>query len=671
MKKRYLSLAITLCLAASSFSSVVSAKPNGIPANEKTRVIDNLKKNNGGNFKIDMHENQGLQVFLSGKLSEKKSINGDNAKAFLEENKALFGLHDFGNNFKVVSVTTDALGFTQVKLNQLIAGSPVRGRDIIVQFDKNGYVSSITGSFENKVKDVTKKGNKDVSENQAIDIAKKEFKFNSLRKAPKVEKQVIVKDDTAYEVYNVNIQFNDPEITNYDVLVDTSTGNIIDKINNIQYDGAVTGSGTDVNGRTKPLNLYLSSGSYQMKDTTKAMTGQILTYTAKNQQVEPGTLVANTSSTFNTESLKAPVSAHYNAGIVYDFYKNLFGRNSIDNNGMSIISTTHYDNAYNNAFWDGSQMVYGDGDGSTFTYLSGDLDVVAHELTHGVTSYSANLNYSNQSGALNESMSDVLGVLCETYDKYNVKGGGTWSFNSADWVVGDEVYTPGTSGDALRSLANPKLYSQPDNMSGYVNTTSDNGGVHTNSGIPNKAAYLIASTIGNEKTSRIYYRGLTTYMTSTTDFLGARNALVKAATDLYGASSAEVTAVNNAFDTVGVKSSSTTDPYEPNDSLSQAYAITSGTTYSSYISSSSDVDCYKLTGRSGYTISASLTNLPKDYDFYLYNSSGNLVASSENGSTTSESISYKATYSGTYYLVVEGYNGAYSTATKYNLRATF
>lgn len=187
-----------------------------------------------------------------------------------------------------------------------------------------------------------------------------------------------------------------------------------------------------------------------MKDTTKAMTGQIITYTAKNAQTQPGTLITSTS---NTITDRAAVSAHYYAGVVYDFYKNLFNRNSIDNNGMSIISTVHYGSGYNNAFWDGTQMVYGDGDGSQFTYLSGDLDVVGHEMTHGVVSSTANLNYQNQSGALNESLSDIFGVLIETYDKYNVKSGGTWTFNSNDWIVGNEVYTPGTSRGCFKKFS--------------------------------------------------------------------------------------------------------------------------------------------------------------------------------------------------------------------------
>jgi len=670
VKKRTLSIIISLVMVTSCMTSVSAKEKNASLENgAKAKIIEKMKDKSGDKLKMSFHENKGLNIFISGKISDKVNVNNNDIVNYLEQNKELFGLTNTTENFKISKVEKDELGYTKVKINQLIKGEQVKGKELVVHVDKDGIISNITGNIENKIKDTKVLGNTKITEKEAVKLAEKELKFKELRTAPKVEKQVIIKDDTAYEVYNVNIQYNEPEIGNWNIYVEANSGKIIDKEDNIRYDGASTGSGVAVDGTTKPLNLYLSSGTYQMKDTTKPMSGQINTYTAGNKQVEPGTLVTNTSSTFNTTVLKASVSAHYYAGVVYDFYKNLFNRNSIDNNGMSIISTTHYGSAYNNAFWDGTQMVYGDGDGSQFTYLSGDLDVVAHELTHGVTSYTANLNYSNQSGALNESMSDVLGVLVNTYDKYNVKGGGTWTFNSSDWVVGDAVYTPGTPGDALRSLANPTLYSQPDNMSKYVNTTSDNGGVHTNSGIPNKAAFLVAQSIGCEKTARIYYRALTNYMTANTDFLGARNAVAQAAADLYGASGTEVTAVSNAFNTVGVVSVS--DSYEPNNTLSQAYAVTSGTTYSSYISSSSDIDYYKLSTSNGRKITISLTTLPKDYDLYLYDSSGNLLASSENGSTTAESISFTAYYTGTYYILVEGYSGAYSTTTKYSLKATY
>jgi Zn-dependent metalloprotease len=555
MNKKILSIVISFALTLSFIPNVASATT--VEEDSKEQILQKFEGLNANKLKYDIDSSKG-KVFLSGDLSSKVIANDDDALNFIDENKALFNLDTVDGKLKVKKSEKDSLGFTHVTMGQYIDDLPVKDKAIILHYDKNGQATNVTGNVENKISSISTLGDKAITEADAVEIAEKEFTYTELAYEPKVETIAYVKDGQAYKTYKVNIKSTEPEIKNYDVYVEASSGTIIKKEDKIRYDGATTGTGIAVDGSTKSLNVYLSSGQYQLKDTTKATSGsQILTYTANSKQVEPGTLITNSSNTFNSTSLKAGVSAHYFAGIVYDFYKNLFGRSSLDDNGMNLVSTVHYGSRYNNAFWDGSQMVYGDGDGSTFTYLSGDLDVVGHEMTHGITERTANLEYQDQSGALNESMSDVLGVLIQTYDRYNVENGGTWSFKPADWVVGDDVYTPNTPGDALRSLANPTLYDQPDNMSNYVNTSDDNGGVHTNSGIPNKAAYLVAQSIGNEKTAQIYYRGLTKYMTSTTNFLGARNALVQAATDLYGASSAEVAAVNSGYSAVGVGSSST------------------------------------------------------------------------------------------------------------------
>lgn len=669
MNKKILSIALTLGLVMFSGTNGMAAPAkSSYTPNLKEQILEVMDKLSGEKLKAYFNEAEG-KVFLSGNLNSKKITDVNDVLNFIAENKAIFNLNDLTDNYKIVKVQKDNIGYTHVSMAQLIDGLPIKDKQIMIHYDKDGTIKNVTAEVEKNITTISALGNTQLSQEDAVSIAEKEFTFTKLANEPKVETLAYIKDGKAYKAYKVNIKFYEPEITNCDVYVEATSGTILEKQDKIRYDGPVTGSGTAVDGTTKPLNLYLSGSTYQMKDTTKPMTGQIITYTANNAQTQPGSIVTNTTNTFNTESYKAAVSAHYYAGVVYDFYKNLFSRNSLDNAGMGIISTVHYSRSYNNAFWDGSQMVYGDGDGSLFTYLSGDLDVVGHEMTHGVTENTANLNYYYQSGALNESISDILGVLIETYDKYDVKDGGTWAFNSADWVVGDDIYTPGTPGDALRSLANPTLYNQPDNMSNYYNTSSDNGGVHTNSGIPNKAGYLIAQSIGCAETAQIYYRALTNYMTTTTDFQGARTALIQAATDLYGASSQEVTAIGNAYDAVGVgESTPTNDPYEPNDTRSQAYAINKGTTYNGYIGSTSDVDYFKFNQSSTGYIQVSLANLPYDYDLYLYNSSGTLVARSENSGTSSESISYNARKTGTYYVKVIGYNSAYSTSTAYALK---
>ncbi|MBL4931964.1 M4 family metallopeptidase [Clostridium paridis] len=665
MKKKILSFLLSI--------TVICSVPISISAKEVTtttnlgEVQTSFKLANGKEGSIRLNRKNG-QVFLSGKLSDKQVPGEKSALKFLDDNKALLGIDSTSNDLKIADINKDKNGDTYVKFAQIINGVKVNNSIINVHFDKDGVISSINGKLQ-KNKTITTLGSKKVSEGDAIEVAKKQYKFKSLRNTPSAEKLIITKDDKNYEVYKVNISYKEPTIGNYDVYIEANSGQVIQSDNNIRYDGPVTGSGIDVLGKTKSLNLYQSGTSYQMKDITKSSTSEISTYSLNNGTTT-GTLVSNSTNYFGTEPYKASVSAEYNASKVIDFYKNLFIRNSLDNKGMAIESYTHYGTQYNNAFWDGYEMVYGDGDGTTFTYLSGDLDVVGHEMTHGVISNTANLSYHNQSGALNESLADTFGVLISTYDKYNVAAGGTWAFNSSDWVVGDDIYTPNIPGDALRSLSNPTKYGQPDNMSNYKSYSDteagDWGGVHTNSGIPNKAAYLIAQSIGMEKTARIYYRAITSYMNADTDFAQEKNSLIQAATDLYGANSGEISAINSAFSAIGIGTVTVDDPYEPNDSIVTAYPINMGTSYNSYISTSSDEDYYKFNVNTVGNIRISMANLPQDYDLELYDANGSLVGYSTGSGTANEVINYNATNTGTYYIHVYSYSG-YSTSQKYSL----
>ncbi|MFR1709040.1 MAG: M4 family metallopeptidase [Clostridium sp.] len=554
MKKRLISILATLALVSTFTFYPGTAQGLENQGKSKSDILKEFKQLNSGKEKIYLDSEDGSQLFISGTLSETVNSSTTSVINFLNENIALFDINNPKNNFTVISSEQDDLGFTHVKLQQTFDGKNVYGRTITAHFDKYGVITGLTGTLENRISSITKKNNNPITADKAIEIAKSSKEFTELTEEVKTENYIYFDDKNAYEVYKINLAYDLPEIESWEIFVDVYSGDIIASNSLIREVGPVTGTGIAVNGTTRELNLYQSSAnSYQLKDTTKPMTGTINTYTANYRNTTTGTLMTSSSKTISD---KAAVSAHSYAEVVYDFYKNLFNRNSLDNKGMSIDSVIHYGSRYNNAFWNGYKMIYGDGDGSYFTSLSGDLDVVAHEMTHGVTSKTSNLNYENQPGALNESMSDVLGVLVQTYDKYNVSNGGQWTFNSADWVVGDEIYTPGIAGDALRSLANPTLYDQPAHMNNYKNLpnteSGDWGGVHTNSGIPNKAAYLLAQNIGCEKTARIYYRALTVYFNSTTNFSQARLGLIQAAKDLYGTNSTEAQAVSNAFSSVGI-----------------------------------------------------------------------------------------------------------------------
>jgi len=255
---------------------------------------------------------------------------------------------------------------------------------------------------------------------------------------------------------------------------------------------------------------------------------------------------------------KAVNEAFDGAGATYDFYKKVLGRNSVDGHDMELISSVHFGVDFDNAFWQGSQMVYGDGSGRFLAKgsLTSDVSVIAHELTHGVTQFSAALIYSKQSGALNESFSDVFGSLVKQYVKQQ-------KADEADWLIGEGILGPSMEGKALRSMKDPgtafKFDDQPSTMDGYQDLPDDNdpnndrGGVHLNSGIPNKAFYLAATKLGGsawEKAGPIWYNALTTKLQESAQFVDAAQATVAAAAELYDP--AAETAVREAWEEVGV-----------------------------------------------------------------------------------------------------------------------
>jgi Zn-dependent metalloprotease len=314
--------------------------------------------------------------------------------------------------------------------------------------------------------------------------------------------------------------------------------------------------------REKRQGFALTTTRIPLQDRAAvAAVKQRAVYTANTDTTLPGTLVRSEGS--------APVSdvavneAYDGSGATFDLYDNIYGRNSIDGNGLKLISTVHYDKNYDNAFWDGEQMVYGDGDENLpvsqrlFNRFTICLDVIGHELTHGVTQYEANLTYANQPGALNEAVSDIFGSLVKQY-----KLGQTAT--QADWIIGEGLFTSNVNGVGIRSMKAPgTAYDdpvlgkdpQPANMKDYVNTSQDNGGVHINSGIVNHAFYLMAVEIGGfawEKAGRIWYKALTEKMKSNSNFQDAADLTFASAGELFGTDSAEQNAVANGWSQVGI-----------------------------------------------------------------------------------------------------------------------
>jgi Zn-dependent metalloprotease len=278
-------------------------------------------------------------------------------------------------------------------------------------------------------------------------------------------------------------------------------------------------------------------------------------YDAQTGQQLPGVLVRSEG---DPPSSDPAVNEAYDAtGATYDLYHDIFDRNSVDDKGLRLDSTVHYGVKYDNAFWNGDQMVYGDGNGEIFQRFTKSIDVIAHELTHGVTQYEANLIYFGEPGALNESMSDVFGCLV----KQKVKN---QTADQADWIIGEGLFTPKVKGVGIRSMKAPgTAYDdpvlgkdpQPDHMKKIYIGFKDNGGVHINSGIPNRAFYLAAMEIGGyawEKAGKIWYRSLCDRLRRRSTFQSAAKMTMQVAGELYGEGGKEQKAVANAWRGVGV-----------------------------------------------------------------------------------------------------------------------
>jgi Zn-dependent metalloprotease len=398
-------------------------------------------------------------------------------------------------------------------------------------------------------------------------------------------KEHIVHNRTGGSQDNVTGQFDLSEVFKGEEAKGTWTISVSDKARLDQ--GTLKSWGLSIDGHkpgepepTPGNDNSLYAGTVEVGGTTNADGTQTMLDTTRGQGVETRDANNRSRPTGSTE-LKdndgawnqtgdsprqtGAVDAQYGAQMTYDFYKNILGRDSIDGKGEKLKNNVHVGNNYVNAFWDGTQMSYGDGDGRRATHLT-TLDIAGHEITHGLTERTAGLIYRNQSGGINESMSDIMGAGVDWYAKKQNP-----SINNDIWRVGEQAWTPGTEGDALRYMDDPSKDNYSiDHFSKYPQQTE----VHGSSGIMNNAFYLLVNG-GTNKTSgmqvgglaggeggfdaamekglKIYGRALTTYMTPNTTFAQARQATIQAATDLYGADSAEVAQVKASWSAVGVE----------------------------------------------------------------------------------------------------------------------
>lgn len=480
--------------------------------------------------------------------------------SFLENIKDDLHIANPAQIFMITGTKNDNLGQQHVRLMQKFNGIKVYNADFYVHFAGNREIMngkySVIGAFQNTKPKITK----ELALNIAINDLKASATIVELTDAqknlldytgPQID-TVLLDDKKSFTkfslAYHVIIRPN--IIDEWYYFVNAENGNIIKKYNNTKEDGPAVAMAKDLKGVSRTINTYLENGVYYFIDADESMfnaktnEGMIRTLDAQNTT---GDTFVDVTSTDNKWNNPTAVSAHYNAKQAYLYYKNTFNRNSVNGSGGSLISFINVTNAdgsgMDNAYWNTKFMMYGNGN-VDFKPTPAGLDVAAHEMTHGVTQHTANLEYQGESGAINESMSDVFGAMVDR----------------SNWYIGEDIvnlsYFP--SG-CLRDLSNPHNGSSPGNIDWQPNHTSemylgdnDHGGVHTNSGIPNYAFYLFATAITKEKAEKVYYRALTTYLTKSSQFVDLRIAIEQSTKDLYGDKSNELAQAKKAFDTVGI-----------------------------------------------------------------------------------------------------------------------
>lgn len=531
IRRLYLPLALIVVLAAALPAHSAAARP-GYPS--RSAALAALRALGPEAINVHWNSTTGVADFVAGSdprvrlaYSPSPAERGRPvalALGFLNRYRALFGIASAERELALTRIEPDAqLGYSHVRLGQVYRGIPVFGKQMIVHLDAQQQVVAVNGQFTPGVELPTTPS---ISAAQAEDAALAGIQAELEPAERATLSTTVLRDKTSLCVYID--EHGKPRLAwNVSVMAQRPLG---------QWR-------VFVNARRPQVLHALDS----LADAKRRVT-----FSADNTTDLPGRQLIDEG-----ERSRDPIAqaAHDGAGIVYDYYFKTFKRDGVDGRGSPIVSTVHFGSdpsEAENAAWIGEaqQMVYGDG-GQIFRPLAYGLDVIGHELTHGITDNTAQLIYEGQSGALNEAYSDIFGALI---DRDN-------------WTIGEKVVkSPPFPAPFMRSLEDPNMnglydpnnplrgVGQPAHADEYANLPrsrrADNGGVHINSGIPNHAAYLLAQAIGKEKMEQIYFRTLTQYLSPQSDFFDAAQATVRAAQDLYG--QAEVDAVRQSFAQVGI-----------------------------------------------------------------------------------------------------------------------
>lgn len=532
MRLAFLSIFLLFCISV--FSQEFSGK-------EADSIID------GSSF-IKINPDNGLLEYISFEQSFIKS--GENhidvvSKALQLEN---------GYRLKEFKEYKDSRHDKHVK-NQLYYNDiPIEGMYFTSHF-KNGQLYSANGK--------TIKGDfgpvrNYIDKREAVEIAidcfdSKKFVWSDNKTLyPEAELIYLSLDGKLQLCYKVDVYSLIPLQREY-VYVSAEDGKVVDRISRIN-DTDVVGTATTKYSGTVSITTNDTGDGYTLSESNRGL--GISTYNLNtSHDYSNAELFTDSDNVWDNPNDDVAYDAHYGSEKTYDYYYNKFGRNSIDDNGFELVSYVHYGYKYANAFWNGESMTYGDGDDINYgAFVT--VDVVAHEITHGLTTHTAGLMYRDESGALNESFSDIFGVAVDYYA----------SPSTANFIIGEQVVL---NGDPIRNMQNPNSLGDPDTYKGnyWYFGSGDNGGVHTNSSVQNYWFYLLCeggdgvndlgnayrvNSIGMSSAEAIAYRTLTVYLTPYSDYAAARFYSIRSAIDLYGECSPEVTEVTNAWYAVGV-----------------------------------------------------------------------------------------------------------------------
>ncbi|HXC06184.1 MAG TPA: M4 family metallopeptidase, partial [Bacteroidia bacterium] len=436
----------------------------------------------------------------------------------------------------------DAMGFTHTRYKEYYNAFPVEG-SMLIAHSRNGKVISINGDY---IQQVGASAAPALTEAQALKAALSKVNARTyITSSPKGELVVVHRSKADYQAaayrlaYKFNIYASVP-LYRANVFVDAVDGNILDE-QNLICTVDVLGTGvTKYSGSVPMTSDNYGTGQYRLRETGRG--NGIQTYNLANGSTYVNTDFTNTTSTWNLGGNdQAAADAHWGAEMTYDYYKNVHSRNSIDNAGYNLLSYVHYSTNFVNAYWDGTEMTYGDGDISQGFMIMTALDVCGHEITHGLTSFTAALNGggTDEASALNEGFSDIFGTTIEAFARPS----------QHDWIMGGDITctTAGVpNGTGIRDMSNPKNLGQPNC---YLGTNWDpNGECHNNNGPCIYWYYLLCqggsgtndigsvytvTPLGMSEAQMIAYRGLTVYLTPSTTYADARNYTIQAATDLY------------------------------------------------------------------------------------------------------------------------------------------